>query len=267
MLWAVRRHCRYGVSCRDLERMMGERSVLVDHSTICRWVQKYAPEMERRLRWQWHQLSLTSWRVDKTYIKVRGQWTYLYRSVDKFGNTIDFCLSPTRNTAAAKRFLGKALNGFKPWELPHVVNTDKAPTYAAALADDLAGPVSAALGLMRDVLQADTFDPAAAHHTVTVAMADYAAFVLLPPLLARLAVEAPRFDVRVRGIFGRAETLDLLDNGEASLAIGFPVEASARILVHPLLHEGFACIARRAHPAFAEGALPFRIRFLRAVSH
>ena len=121
-------------------------------------------------------------------------------------------------------------------------------------ADDLAGPVSAALRLMREVLRADTFDPAAADHTVTVAMTDYAAFVLLPPLLARLAVEAPGLDVQVRGIFGRNEALDLLDNGEANLAIGYPVEASARILVHPLLHEGFTCIARRGHPAFAEGA-------------
>ncbi len=121
-------------------------------------------------------------------------------------------------------------------------------------ADDLAGPVSAALRLMRGILRADTFDPAAADHTVTLAMSDYAAFVLLPPLLARLAVEAPRLDVRVRGIFGRAEALDLLDDGEANLAIGFPVEASARILVRPLLREGFACITRRGHPAFAEGA-------------
>jgi transposase-like protein len=67
--------------------------------------------------------------------KFRGQWAYLYRAVDKFGDTIDFYLSPTRNTAAAKRFLSKALNGLKQWELPHVVNTDKAPTYAAALAE------------------------------------------------------------------------------------------------------------------------------------
>ena len=70
-----------------------------------------------------------------TYIKVRSKWAYLYRAVDKFGNTIDFYLSPTRNTAAAKRFLGKALKGLKHWELPHVINTDKAPTYAAALAE------------------------------------------------------------------------------------------------------------------------------------
>ena len=68
-------------------------------------------------------------------MKVRGHWAYLYRAVDKHGNTIDFYLSPTRNTAAAKRFLGKALNGMKDWEKPTVINTDKAPTYAAALAE------------------------------------------------------------------------------------------------------------------------------------
>lgn len=67
-------------------------------------------------------------------MKVRGQWTYLYRAVDKFGNTIDFYLSPTRNAKAAKRFLGKALNGLKDWEKPTVINTDKAPTYGIAIA-------------------------------------------------------------------------------------------------------------------------------------
>ena len=112
VLWAVRWYCRYGISYRDLEQMMGERGVNVDHSTIYRWVQRYAPEIEKRLRWQWRRPASTSWRVDETYIKVRGAWTYLYRAVDKDGNTIDFYLSPTRNTKAAKRFLGKALGGF-----------------------------------------------------------------------------------------------------------------------------------------------------------
>jgi transposase, IS6 family len=135
VLWAVRWYCRYGVSYRDLEQMMGERGVSVDHSTIFRWVQRYAPEIEKRLRWQWRRPRSTSWRVDETYVKVRGRWAYLYRAVDKVGNTIDFYLSPTRNTKAAKRFLGKALNGLKDWEKPHVINTDKAPTYAAALAE------------------------------------------------------------------------------------------------------------------------------------
>ncbi|OKP62262.1 IS6 family transposase [Ensifer adhaerens] len=83
ILWAVRWYCRYGVSYRDLEQMMGERGVPVDHSTIYRWVQKYAPEIEKRLRWHWRRPQSTSWRVDETYVKVRGRWTYLYRAVDK----------------------------------------------------------------------------------------------------------------------------------------------------------------------------------------
>ncbi len=68
-------------------------------------------------------------------MKVGGKWAYLHRAVDKHGNTIDFYLSPTRNTAAAKRFLSKALNGLKAWETPTVINTDKAPTYGPALAE------------------------------------------------------------------------------------------------------------------------------------
>ena len=114
---------------------MAERGVAVDHSTIYRWVQHYAPEMEKRLRWQWRRARSVSWRIDETYVKVRGKWAYPYRAVDKFGDTIDFYLSATRNTKAAKRFLGKALRGWKDWELPEVLNTDKAPTYAAAIAE------------------------------------------------------------------------------------------------------------------------------------
>jgi len=83
ILWAVRWYCRYGISYSDLERMMEERGVGVDHSTIYRWVQKYASEMEKRLRWQWRRPHSTSWRVDETYVKVRGKWAYLYRALDK----------------------------------------------------------------------------------------------------------------------------------------------------------------------------------------
>ena len=89
----------------------------------------------KRLRWHWRQPRSGSWRVDETYVKVRGKWAYLYRAVDKQGNTIDFYFSPTRNTMAAKRFLAKALTGLKDWEQPEVINTDKAPTYATALAE------------------------------------------------------------------------------------------------------------------------------------
>ena len=118
VLWAVRWYCRYGVSYRDLEQMMGERGVSVDHSTIYRWVQKYAPEIEKRLRWQWRRPRSTSWRVDESYVKVGGSWAYLYRDVDKHGDTIDFYLSPTRSTQAAKRFLAKSLTGLKAWQKP-----------------------------------------------------------------------------------------------------------------------------------------------------
>jgi DNA-binding transcriptional LysR family regulator len=121
-------------------------------------------------------------------------------------------------------------------------------------ADDLAGPVSDALQRIRSAFQIDGFDPATARQAFTIAMSDYAAFVLLPPLLARLSIEAPHIDVRIRGIFGRDEALEILDSGEANLAIGFPVETPTRILARPLIQEGFTCIARHGHPAFADGA-------------
>jgi transposase, IS6 family len=92
VLWAVCWYCRYGISYRDLEQMMAERGVSVDHSTICRWAQKYAPEIEKRLRWHRRRPRSGSWRVDETYVKVHGKWSYLYRAVDKLGNTIDFYL-------------------------------------------------------------------------------------------------------------------------------------------------------------------------------
>ncbi len=74
-----------------------------------------------------------SWRVDETYVKVKGKWTYLYRAIDKRGYTIDFYLSSTRNMKTAKRFLGKALKSIKPWAHPQAINTDKAPTFGPAI--------------------------------------------------------------------------------------------------------------------------------------
>src|SRR3546814_8117190 len=74
--------------------MLAERGISVDHTTIYRWGQCYAPEMEKRLRWFWRRGFDPSWRLDETYVKVRGKWTYLYRAVDKRGDTIDFYLSP-----------------------------------------------------------------------------------------------------------------------------------------------------------------------------
>src|SRR3546814_5478595 len=136
ILWAVRWYCRYGISYRDLEEMLSERGIDVDHTTIYRWVQRYAPEMEKRLRWFWRRGFDLSWRLDETYVKVRGKWTYLYRAVDKRGDTIDFYLSPTRSAKAAKRFLGKALRGLKHWEKPATLNTDTAPSNAEARSEE-----------------------------------------------------------------------------------------------------------------------------------
>jgi transposase-like protein len=92
-------------------------------------------DRQKRLRWQWRRPQSISWRVDETYVKVRGKWTYPYRALDKLGNTIDFDLSPTRNARAAKRFLGKALNRLKEWEKSEIINKDKAPTYGIAISE------------------------------------------------------------------------------------------------------------------------------------
>ncbi|SQV53681.1 transposase [Escherichia coli] len=98
-------------------------------------VQRYAPEMEKRLRWYWRNPSdLCPWHMDETYVKVNGRWAYLYRAVDSRGRTVDFYLSSRRNSKAAYRFLGKILNNVKKWQIPRFINTDKAPAYGRALA-------------------------------------------------------------------------------------------------------------------------------------
>jgi transposase-like protein len=114
---------------------MEERGVHLDHTTVYRWVQRYTPQIEKRLRWAWRRSGWRGcWHVDETYIKVRGRWVYLYRAVDEQGHTIDFYLSQTRNSKAAKRFLGKALQGFKEEEKSFLIHSDKAPTHGTAIA-------------------------------------------------------------------------------------------------------------------------------------
>ncbi len=112
---------------------MIERGVEVDHTTLFRWVQQYAPEIEKRLRWYYKPYSGESWKVDETYVKVKGKWKYLYRAITKSGKTLDFYLSSTRNHKAAKRFLGKILRRLKEYEKPSTINTDQAPSYAQAI--------------------------------------------------------------------------------------------------------------------------------------
>src|SRR5207302_1659078 len=131
ILLCVRWYLRYSLSYRDLEEMMRERGLHVDHTTIYRWVQHYAPELEKRCRP--HLKGTTdSWRVDETYVKIKGVWMYLYRAVDSHGNTLEFLLSATRDAQAVKRFFAKAL-GASHTVTPCVITVDKNAAYPKAL--------------------------------------------------------------------------------------------------------------------------------------
>jgi len=132
ILCAVRWYLRYSLSLRDVEELLLERGLEADHTTVWRWIQRYGPELERRLR---HCLKPTnkSWRVDETYVRVKGRWCYLYRAIDSTGATINFLLSALRDGAAAKRLLRKALS-YPSHLQPRVINTDQARLYVAAIA-------------------------------------------------------------------------------------------------------------------------------------
>ena len=127
----VRWYLSYKLSYRDLEEMASERGVAVDHSTIYRWVIKFTPAVEKEVRRN-ARASGKSWRLDETYIKVKGQWKYLYRAVDKEGNTVDYLLTSRRDRTAAKRFLVKAI---KKNGTPIKINIDKSGANTAAIND------------------------------------------------------------------------------------------------------------------------------------
>jgi transposase, IS6 family len=132
ILCAVRWYLRYSLSFRNIEELLEERGLEADHTTVWRWVQRYGPELEQRLR---RHLKPTnkSWRVDETYIRVKGRWCYLYRAIDSAGATIDFLLSAKRDADTAKRLFRKALRD-REHPQPRVINTDLAPLYPAAIA-------------------------------------------------------------------------------------------------------------------------------------
>jgi putative transposase len=129
ILMGVRWYLAYPLSTRHVEELMEERGVQVDHATINRWVIKYSPQLEeefhRRKRPVW-----ISWRLDETYIKVKGEWKYLYRAVDKSGKTIDFLLTEQRDEKAAKRFLIKAI---RRHGVPEKITIDGSEANAAAI--------------------------------------------------------------------------------------------------------------------------------------
>jgi transposase, IS6 family len=130
ILWAVRWYLQFPISYRDLERMLSDRGVQVDHTTLFRWIQAYAPELDKRARPHLRPTN-GSWRVDETYIRVKGEWVYLYRAVDAAGQTIDFLLSPKRDAAAAKRFFRKALKQSHTVN-PRTITVDKNAAYPIA---------------------------------------------------------------------------------------------------------------------------------------
>ena len=131
ILLNVRWYLKYPLSYRNLSEMMLERGLKVAHSTICRWVHTYSPEIEKRTR-SYLKPTNDSWRVDETYIKVNGDWKYLYRAVDREGNTLDFMLSARRNKKAAKRFFKKVLKA-RHNRQPRVINVDKNAAYPPAI--------------------------------------------------------------------------------------------------------------------------------------
>jgi IS6 family transposase len=158
ILLCVRWYLRYALSYRDLEEMMLERGLHIDHTTIYRWVQDYAPELEKRCRPHLKACN-DSWKVDETYIKIKKVWMYLYRAIDSEGNTLEFLLSSTRDAEAATCFFLKALHSMaasapqarlvekqvpQPTPLsnttlvtsaPRVINVDKNAAYPKAIAE------------------------------------------------------------------------------------------------------------------------------------
>lgn len=129
ILHAVFFYLRYSVSYRDLEEILAERGVRVDHATLNRWIVKYAPLVADIARQQKRRCN-RSWRMDETYVRVKGEWVYLYRAVDKYGKTLDFMLSKRRNKAAATKFFVRALeaNG-----LPRKIVIDKSGANTAGI--------------------------------------------------------------------------------------------------------------------------------------
>ncbi len=129
ILMAVRWKVAYPLSYRNIEELMAERGATLDHSTVQKWVVYYAPQLEKEFRKRKAPVG-SSWRMDETYIKVSGQWCYLYRAVDKAGKTIDFMLSERRDRASALKFFEKAIGSSG---LPEKINIDKSGSNTAAL--------------------------------------------------------------------------------------------------------------------------------------
>jgi len=131
IILCVRWYITYKLRYRDLVEMMSERGVDISHTTILRWVQRYVPAFEKRWNRYAHRVG-SSWRVDETYIKVGGRWTYLYRAIDKQGLTVDFLLSAHRDIPAARHFFTRAIKQHGP---PERITIDGYPATHTALSE------------------------------------------------------------------------------------------------------------------------------------
>jgi transposase, IS6 family len=127
---AVRWYLRFGLSYRDVEELLAERGVEVDHVTIYRWVQRFTPLLAEAARPCRHAVG-DRWQVDETYVKVAGRWRYVYRAIDQFGQVIDVLVSTRRDVKAARRFLQRAIGTIKATSVEVV--TDRAPVYPLVL--------------------------------------------------------------------------------------------------------------------------------------
>ncbi|GAA1293439.1 hypothetical protein GCM10009609_73040 [Pseudonocardia aurantiaca] len=156
---AVRWYMRYGLSYRDVEELLAERGIAVDHVTIYRWVQRFTPELIDAARPCRH-VAGDRWFVDETYLKVAGRWVYLYRAIDQYGQVIDDLASPKRDLAATRRFFSRALNTARR---PTEVTTDRAPAYPRVLDEVVPEPWWHELGgVGTPVRHADPHVPATA---------------------------------------------------------------------------------------------------------
>jgi transposase-like protein len=127
---AVRWYLRFNLSYRDVEELLAERGVEVDHVTVYRWVLRFTPLLAEAARPCRHAVG-TRWRVDETYLKVAGRWRYIYRAIDQFGQVIDVYVSPRRDVRAARRFFERAIDSTKV--TPSEVVTDRASPYPVVL--------------------------------------------------------------------------------------------------------------------------------------
>ena len=127
---AVRWYLRFALSYRDVEELLAERGIQVDHVTIYRWVQRFTPLLADAARPCRHAVG-DRWGVDETYVKVAGRWRYVHRAIDQVGQVIDVFVSPYRDAAAARRFFERAIGATKV--TPVEVTTDQAPVYPAVL--------------------------------------------------------------------------------------------------------------------------------------